>query len=432
MSVAGAGSRTFASLKRHRNYRLYFAGQVVSLSGTWMQNVAQAWFVIVLTHGSAFAVGALALCQFGPYALLGLFGGSMADRLSARRTLVFTQSTSMAIAAVLAVLALTHTAQVWEIFALAAASGSVLILDTPVRQAFTIQMVGRSELPNAIALNSSLFNASRISGPALAGLLIATAGVGICFLLNAVSFLAVVGALLLMRDSELYAINRGSKNPTLLRGVGEGLAYAWKTPTVRLVLLLMLVIATLAINFNVLLPVLAAHTLRSGPEVFGILSASFGVGALAGALTAAALARASLKLLLAGAVGFGISLLALAPERTVWAACAALVLTGFTFSLYGSQSNSSLQMVVPDRLRGRVLSLYGYVFFGTAPIGGLFAGWLTGAHGTGAYLYVVGSVTVLAAVCAVAAARLWHTQLPQRRPQPNLGGPEASTVAARE
>jgi MFS family permease len=432
VSVASAGSRTFASLKRHRNYRLYFGGQVVSLSGTWMQNVAQAWFIIVLTHGSAFAVGALALCQFGPYTLLGLVGGSMADRLNARRTLVFTQSASMAIAAALAILALTHSAQVWEVFVLAAASGSVLILDTPVRQAFTIQMVGRSELPNAIALNSSLFNASRIFGPAIAGVLIATTGVGICFLLNAVSFLAVVGALLLMRDSELHAIDRGSRRPTVLRGVGEGLAYAWRTPTVRLVLLLMLVISTFAINFNVLLPVLAAHTLRSGPEVFGILSASFGVGALAGALTSASLSRASLKLVLVGGLGFGASLLLLAPQSTVWGACAALALTGFTFSLYGSQSNSSLQMVVPDRLRGRVLSLYGYVFFGTAPLGGLFTGWLTGTRGTGTYLVVVGGVSVLAAAGGALVVRLGGARLPDRRPRTGMGGGDASAVIARE
>jgi MFS family permease len=432
VSVTSASSRTFASLKRHRNYRLYFAGQVVSLSGTWMQNVAQAWFIIVLTHGSAFAVGALALCQFGPYALFGLFGGSLADRLNARRTLVFTQSASMLVAAALAILALTGVAQVWEVFLLAVASGSVLILDTPVRQAFTIQMVGRSELPNAIALNSSLFNASRIFGPALAGVLIATTGVGICFLLNAVSFLAVVGALLLMRESEFHPIDRGKNRPTLLRGVGEGLAYAWRTPSVRLVLLIMLVVATLAINFNVLLPVLAAHTLRSGPEVFGILSACFGVGALAGALTSASLSRASLKLLLLGAFGFGASLLLLAPQSTVWGACVVLVLTGFTFSLYGSQSNSSLQMVVPDRLRGRVLSLYGYVFFGTAPLGGLFTGWLIGRYGTGLYLLVAGATSVLAAAGGVIAVRIRGAELPERRVRPGIGAADASTVTARE
>jgi len=432
VSVAGASSRTFASLKRHRNYRLYFGGQVVSVSGTWMQNVAQAWFIIELTHGSAFAVGALAVCQFGPYALFGLFGGSLADRLNARRTLVFTQSASMAVAAALAGLALTHSAQVWEVFLLATATGSVLILDTPVRQAFTIQMVGRSELPNAIALNSSLFNGSRVFGPAIAGVLIATAGVGICFLINAISYLAVVGALLLMRESELYPINRGGTRPPLLRGIGEGLGYAWRTPMVRLVLLLMLVISTLAINFNVLLPVLAAHTLSSGPEVFGILSASFGIGALAGALISAALARASLRALLIGAAGFGASLLLLAPQRTVWAACVVLVFTGLSFSLYGSQSNSSLQMVVPDRLRGRVLSLYGYVFFGTAPLGGLFTGWICGRFGTWLYLLIVGGVSVMAAVVGVITVRMRKTQLPERQPRHGLGGADASTVTARE
>ncbi|MGH7721619.1 MAG: MFS transporter [Candidatus Dormibacteria bacterium] len=432
MSVASAGSRTFASLRRHRNYRLYFGGQVVSLSGTWMQNVAQAWFIIELTHGSAFAVGALAVCQFGPYAVLGLFGGSLADRLNGRRTLVFTQSASMAVAAALAGLALTHAAQVWEVFLLATASGCILILDTPVRQAFTIQMVGRSELPNAIALNSSLFNASRVFGPAIAGVLIATTGVGICFLLNAVSYLAVVGALLLMRDSELHPVNRGNTRPGLLRGIGEGLAYGWRTPTARLVLLLMLVISTLAINFNVLLPVLAAHTLDSGPEVFGVLSASFGIGALAGALTSASLSRASLKVLLFGALGFGASLLLLAPQRTVWGACVVLVFTGVTFSLYGSQSNSSLQMVVPDRLRGRVLSLYGYVFFGTAPLGGLFTGWMSGRFGTFPYLIIVGGVSVVAASVGVMTVRMRKAELPERLPRVGMGGVDASTVTARE
>ena len=432
MTVAAASSRTFASLQRHRNYRLYFMGQIVSLSGTWMQNIAQAWFVLQLTHGSAFAVGALSVCQFGPYALGGLFGGSLADRLDARRTLIGTQAASMAVAGALAGLALTHSAQVWEVFLLAAASGTVLILDTPVRQAFTIQMVGRPELPNAIALNSSLFNVSRVFGPAIAGVLIATTGVGICFLLNSFSYIAVVGALLLMRDREMYPINRGVGHPTLLRGVGEGLAYSWRNPTVRLVLIIMLVISTLAINFNVLLPVLVAHTLASGPEVFGIVSAAFGAGALVGALTSAALSRASLRILLIGALGFGGSLLLLAPVTTVWLACAVLVLTGFMFSLYASQSNSSLQMVVPDRLRGRVLSLYGYVFFGTAPLGGLFTGWICGRVGTWAYLLIAGGVSVAAAAGGVIVVRLRRTTLPERRTAEGIGAADASSVTARE
>ncbi|MDQ6848177.1 MAG: MFS transporter [Candidatus Dormibacteraeota bacterium] len=432
MSVASASSRTFASLRRHRNYRLYFGGQVVSLSGTWMQNVAQAWFVLELTHGSAFAVGAMAVCQFAPYALFGLFGGSLADRLPARRTLVGTQAALMCVAAAMAGLALTHSAQVWEVFLLATASGSVLILDTPVRQAFTIQMVGRPELPNAIALNSSLFNASRIFGPAIAGLLIATTGVGICFLVNAVSYVAVVIALLMMRESDLYPITRGATRPTLWRGIGEGLGYAWRTPSARLVLLLMLVIATLALNFNVLLPVLASHTLNAGPEVFGVLSASFGVGALAGALVSAALSRASLRIVVVSGMGFGASLLLLATQSTVVGTCIALVLTGVTFSLYASQSNTSLQMVVPDRLRGRVLSLYGYVFFGTAPLGGFLTGWFSGRFGTGRFLVIVGGIAVIAAAIGMVSMRVTRTALPDRSSRAGLGAADASTITARE
>ena len=432
MSIVAAPARTFASLKRHRNYRLYFAGQAVSLSGTWMQNVAQAWFVLELSHGSALAVGALSLCQFGPYAVFGLLGGSLADRLPGRLALVATQSALLVTAAAMAGLALSGAAQVWEVYVVAAATGTVTILDTPVRQAFTIQMVGRAELPNAIALNSSLFNASRIFGPALAGLLIATTGVSVCFVVNAVSYVAVVGALLMMRERELFAVNRGTTRPTLLRGVGEGLAYAWRTPSVRLVLLVMLVIATLAMNFNVLLPVLTAQTLRSGPEVFGILSGSVGVGALAGALTSATLGRASLHVMLTSAVGFGVALLVLAPVGSVWLACVVLLGVGFAFSMYGSQSNAALQMVVPDRLRGRVLSLYGYVFFGTAPLGGLFTGWLCGRLGTWAYLLAAGGVSVAAAAAGAAAVRARGTRLPERRLVPSIGGADASTVTARE
>jgi MFS family permease len=196
--------------------------------------------------------------------------------------------------------------------------------------------------------------------------------------------------------------------------------------------MLMLVISTLAINFNVLLPVLTAHTLRSGPEVFGLLSASFGGGALVGALTSASLSRASLTLLLVGAVGFAGSLLLLAAANTVVAACAVLVATGVSFSLYASQSNSTLQMVVPDRLRGRVLSLYGYVFFGTAPLGGLFAGWICGRFGTWLYLLIAGGVSAVAALAAVVTVRTHGIHIPHRQRALGTGGADASAVTARE
>ncbi|MBV9101158.1 MAG: MFS transporter [Candidatus Dormibacteraeota bacterium] len=401
--VSVLSARTFRSLHR-RNYRLYFIGQVVSLTGTWMQNVAQAWFIVELTH-SPLAVGLLAVCQFGPYGLLGLLGGTVADRVNQRRLLICTQTAFLLSAASLATLALTGHATVWEVYLLAAINGFVLVLDTPVRQSFTIQMVGRSELPNAVALNSSIFNASRIIGPAVAGALIAVAGVGLCFLFNAFSFVAVIVALALMRESELFAVGRDDRRANVFRGASEGIRFAWRTPVVRTVLVMMLVISTIGINFNVLLPVLTARTLHSGPQVFGMLSALFGVGALAGALTTAALGRASARALLAGALIFSLSELALAPMRVAWAAALVLVVTGVAFSLYASQSNATLQMSTPDRLRGRVLGIYGYVFFGTAPLGGLLAGWLAQTGGTQLAFLVAGGAGLCAAVYGAAELR---------------------------
>lgn len=397
MSVMTASRRTFSSLAHHRNYRLYFFGQVVSISGTWMQNVAQAWFIVVLTH-SPIAVGVLAACQFGPYALFGLFGGALADRIDQRRLLMATQSALMLSAGTLAILALSGHASAWQVYLLAGVNGMVTVFDTPARQSFTIQMVGREELPNAIALNSSLFNASRIIGPAIAGLLIAVAGVGICFLLNAFSFLAVIGALWLMRERELFPVDRDETVQNVLRRAGEGLRFAWHMPLLRTVLLMMLFISTIGINFNVLLPVLTSATLKAGPAVFGVLSATFGAGALVGALFSATLGRASARALLTGAALFSAAELVLAPLRVVWAAAVVLIVVGFAFSLYSSQSNAALQLSTPDRLRGRVMGIYGYVFFGTAPLGGMLAGWLAAVGGTELAFLVAGAVSLATAI----------------------------------
>ena len=394
MSVSSVSRRTFSSLRHHRNYRLYFYGQVVSLSGTWMQNVAQAWFIVVLTH-SPVAVGLLAACQFGPYMLFGLFGGALADRIDQRRLMIATQSAFTLSSATLAGLALSGHAAPWEIFMLAAINGTVTVFDTPARQAFTVQMVGSDELPNAIALNSSVFNASRIIGPAIAGALIAVAGVGICFLLNSVSYLALIAALLLMREDELHPVKRDTKVQSVVRGAAEGLRFAWQTPLLRTVLLMMLLISTIGINFNVLLPVLTSETLHAGPQVFGVISAAFGAGALGGALFSASLGRASAHALLIGAALFSAAELMLSPLHAAWAAALVLVALGFAFSLYSSQSNASLQLGTPDRLRGRVMGIYGYVFFGTAPLGGLLAGWMAQVGGTELAFIVAGGVSLI-------------------------------------
>jgi MFS family permease len=403
-------ARTFASVRRHRNYRLWFIGQSVSVSGTWVQNVAQSWLILQLTH-SASAVGLMAACQFGPFAVLGLLGGVISDRLDNRRTLIGTQTASMLCAAALAVLALTHLAVAWEVDVLAALNGLVVVLDTPSRQAFTVQMVGRRELPNAVALNSSLFNASRIVGPGIGGLIIASAGVGLCFLVNAASYLAVLAALLRMRPDELHPVERTPAGQSMIRGLRDGLAYAWETPPVLLVLCVMLVVATVSINFNVLLPVLASHTLHAGAEGFGAITACFGAGALAGALLSATMARASWPVLLGGALALGAGELLLAPQTGLLPAMVILAVTGAAFSLFTSNSNSTLQLHVPDRLRGRVLSLYAYVFFGTAPLGGVLTGWLA-SRGTALALAVAGGTATLAAVGGMA---VWRGGLPTER-----------------
>jgi len=391
-ALLALNSRTFASVRRHRNYRLFFTGQIVSVSGTWMQNIAMAWLVVQLTH-SPLAVGALAFCRFGPFTVFGLLSGVIADRLDNRRTLIGTQAVQMVLATILAILALSGTVTLWQIYTLAALIGTALVLDAPVRQGLTFQMVGRDELPNAIALNSSVFNASRIIGPAIAGVLIASTGIGVCFALNAASFLAVLAGLLAMRKEDLYPLDRGEP-PTFFRGTREGLAYVRRSPRIALVIGLVLVISTLGFNFNVLLPLLAEITLDSGPRTFGVITACFGAGALAGALISAAVGRPSWKVLLLGTGGFALAELALAPERSVIAIGALLFVTGTCFTLWTSSSNTLLQLAAPDYIRGRVIGIYYYAFNGIAPLGGLFAGWLCARGGTQLAFFVAGSASL--------------------------------------
>jgi len=375
-------ARTFASLRRHRNYRLFFTGQVISVSGTWMQNVALAWLVVELTH-SPIAVGALAFCRFLPFTIFGLAAGVVADRIDNRKLVIGTQAVSMVFSAIFAVLVLTDLETLWLVYLLAVLSGTALVFDAPGRHALTFQMVGRAELPNAVALNASLFNASRVVGPAVAGVLIAGFGVGVCFLINTITFLAVLASLLRMRKEELVPLERnGEPPPTMMRGIREGFVWALAQPQMRLVLAIVTVVSTVGFNFHVLLPLLASDTLRTGPEVFGILSACFGGGALVGALLSAALGRASWKVLVLGTGGFSLSLLALAPVATVWACAVLLFFTGVCFTLWTSNANSILQLNAPDHLRGRIVSLYLWAFAGFAPIGGLFAGWLVEIGGT--------------------------------------------------
>ena len=394
--------RTFRSLRRHRNYRLFFTGQLISVAGTWMQNIALAWLVIQLSS-SPLAVGALAFCRFLPFFLLSLVAGVFVDRLDTRRLLITTQASAMLVSVVLAVVTLTGLATLPVVYALAALGGLILVFDSPGRQTLTFQMVGPGELPNAVALNSGLFNASRVVGPALAGVTIAVAGVGLCFVVNAVSFLAVLVALREMRVEELTPVVK-NRDTRVLAGIREGLAWSARSPIALTVLVVVTIVSTVGFNFNVLVPLLASQTLDVSAWMFGVLSASFGLGALAGALATATLRSASPRTFAGGAVGFSVAMLALAPVHTAGVALVLLFALGLCFSLFTSSANALVQLASPDHLRGRVVSLYLFAFAGLAPIGGLVAGWLAQVGGTGLAFGVAG-LSGLAAV-AWAAPRL--------------------------
>jgi MFS family permease len=396
-----AHRRTWSSLRKHRNYRLFFSGQVVSVTGTWMQNIAAAWLVLELTH-SPIAVGFLMLCQFLPATALGLVGGVIVDRLDVRRVVIATQAASMALAAALAALTLGGVVEVWHVYLLTGLRGVSLVFDHPARQQLTFQMVGRDELPNAVALNSGLFNGARVIGPALGGAVIAGAGPGAAFLVNAVSFLAVLASLRLIRPEELLPLDRGDDRPTLVAGSREAFSFLRQVPLAGVVLATVLLVTTLSFNFNVLLPVLAKKTLEDGPEVLGVVTACFGAGALVGALLSAAISRASPKLLLIGIAGFGAAQLALGPQTTLAAAAPFLFAAGLAFTLWTSNANSTLQLATPDRLRGRVMGLYFFAFNGAGPAGGMLAGWLAAVGGTALAFTVAGSAAL--AVSAVGVA----------------------------
>lgn len=395
--------RTFRSLRRHHNYRLFFAGQIVSLAGSWMQNVALAWLVLSLSR-SPLAVATLVFCRFAPYTLFGLFAGSVVDRLDTRRLVIWTQVAAMIVSGALAAVTLTGTATLPIVFALATLGGVTLVLDAPGRQSLTFEMVGPRELPNAVALNSGVLNASRVIGPAIAGVLIATAGVGTCFLVNTLSFVAVLAALLAMREDELYPVAR-DRTVTVLAGTREGLSFAWHDHQVRAVLVVVACVGLVGFNFNTLVPLLASDTLHVDARAFGLLSAAFGLGAFGGAIATASLERATFSAFRTGALGFSILLLALAPVHDARLAGIILIAIGASFTLFAASANALVQLAAPDHLRGRLVALYLFAFVGLTPLGSLLSGTLVELGGTRLAFGVAGTVGLAATAFATAWSR---------------------------
>jgi MFS family permease len=407
MGIARLGGRTFASL-RHRDYRLYFAGSAVSFIGTWMQQIAAFWLVLDLTH-SPVAVGALALVQTLPVTVLSLLGGSLADRVDVRRMLVACDAVLTVVAATLAALALSGAIAVWHFYALGLVYGVVVALGAPSRHTLVFRIVGRDDLPNAVALSSGLGTTARIVGPALGGLVVAAAGPGVAFAVNAGSYLVSIVALLAMRLSRQRL---GAAAGPLLAGIAETFRFAFSVRRVTVTFLTVLLVSTFAFNFDVLLPLVARRTLDEGAAVFGLIASVFGAGALCGALILATVGRARLVLVLGGAAGFGAFQLALAPQSSLPVVCALLFVIGVFYILWGSSALAVLQLAAPEHLRGRAASLYFFGFQGGAPVGGLIAGALTSHGGTKLAFTSAGAIAIL--VAALGAGALVRAAPPRR------------------
>jgi MFS family permease len=359
-----ASAGTFAALRVH-NYRLYFAGQAVSLIGTWMQSVALSWLVFELTH-SGTAIGLVLAAQFLPVLALGAYGGLVADRVPKRPLLMGTQTALASLALLLGLLTVTHTIELWMVFVIAALIGTVTAVDTPTRQTFVMEMVGSGRVQNAVSLNSVLTNASRTVGPAIAGSLIASVGVGVCFLGNSGSFIAVLAALAVMRPGELHPSRRAGHEPGQLRA---GFRYVRATPGLLVPLLMMALVGTLAYEFPVVLPLLAHQTLHGGARIFGFLSCAMGAGAVGGGLVVAVLGITGLEPLTTAAGLFGMAMIAAAAVPALPGELTAMALVGAAGTAFMATGNSTLQLTSDPSFRGRVMALWAVTFSGSTPIG---------------------------------------------------------------
>ena len=386
---------------RHRNFRLFWTGMLVSLIGTWMQSVGQAWLVLQLTN-DPLALGIVAVAQFGPVLFLGPIGGIVADSVSKRKALMVTQTAAGLLALILALLYLSGHLEVWHIFVLAVGLGVVNSFDMPIRQAFVIEMVGREDIANAVALNSTVFNLTRIVGPAVAGLAIAGIGIAPLFFINAASYLAVVVSLVMMRTIEMHPPTERAVVRRHWRSVVdllvEGFRYTRNNPRILLVIVVVGAVSTFAMNYSVLIPVVARDVLHGNAGTYGFLMSAAGLGSLVSALSIAFRGTASMGRLFLGAALVGVAMVGVGVSRYLPLSLAMMFVAGWGGISMAATANTTIQLSVPDVLRGRVVSLYTTVFVGSTPIGGLFSGVIaSGFGGAPAALIVGGSLATLAA-----------------------------------
>lgn len=398
-------ARGFSALEV-RNYRLYWFGQLISQAGSWMQTTAQAWLVLQLTQ-SPLALGLVTTLQFLPIMLLSLVGGVISDRVGKHRLVLATQIAALVQALIFATLVGLGVVQLWHVYVLAALQGIITAIDNPARQAFAVELAGRERLVNAVALNSMLFNGARIIGPALAGLIIGQYGTAPVLYLNAISFVAVIGGLLMMDRTQFFHTAAPAGGPAGQR-LREGLAYVWRTPSVMLIMIVVAAIGTFGYNFSVVLPLLAGFVLHTSATGFGGLSAFLGLGSLVGAIGTAYTRTITLRRLVIGSLAFGLLLGALALSTSLAISGVLLVALGFAGILFSTSANSLLQLKTPDELRGRVMGLYMLLFAGSTPIGGLLIGSLSNVIGVPLTLLLCAALCLVGV--GIALVYRWRNQ----------------------
>jgi MFS family permease len=416
MGARGFGRQAFSSLKI-RNYRLYFAGQSISLAGTWMQMTAQSWLVLTLT-GSSTDLGLVIALQTLPILLFGPYGGVIADRVDKRRLMIALQAAMGLQALALGLLTVTGSVRFFQICLLAVVLGLNNAFENSARQSFIIQMVGAGELRNAITLNSVMVNAARAVGPAIGGILIAGVGIGVCFLANAGSFVAVVGSLLLMDRSALSPATATARARGQLR---DGLRYAMRIPRIAIPLAMMSLVGLLAYEFQVSLPVLAQRTFHGGAEVYGFMTAAMGAGAVIGGLFTAARGRTGLRPMIIASAGFGVAILATGFAPVLALAYPALLFVGWASVSFIAIGNSTIQLAAEPAFRGRTIALWQVAFQGTTPIGGPLIGWIIALSDPRAGLAVGGASCLVAAGGGIMLARRFRSRA--RPPEPAPPGP---------
>ena len=391
--VSAISSRTFAAM-RFRNYRLYFFSQIVSFSGTWMQGIAQAWLVLELT-ASGTALGAVVAMQFLPTLLLAPFGGVIADRFEKRKLIMVTQSIAGLLALTLGILTISGTVELWMVYLIAAGFGAVTAVDNPSRQTFVMEMVGPADIANAVTLNSVVVNAARAIGPAIGGVVIATVGIGECFIVNAFSYLAVIVALMLIRQSELHPSARSARAPGQLR---EGFRYAWHTPTLRVTLVMLAIIGTFTYEFTTTLPLLSEFTFGAGSSGLATMTALMGVGAVAGGLVVASGGPPTAQRLVLVTASFGTSVLLAAVMPTIGLVFVVMPFVGAASVAVISLSNATLQLNSDSKLRGRVMAIFSMALIGSTPIGGPLMGWIGETVSARVSLLIGGFAAIVAAL----------------------------------